>query len=403
MESDITYKLPAEVTDEPDLVEDPALAPNENHQEVINDSEDVASAVSSKLSITDSKDASSLEDLRRVFSALHEDFSPESRDRYIAFQMELLDQYRPGATSRSQSVDSDREIERSAVIGLHAAFRTEAIRQRNALPLTQFEGIIWDDDDDDDEDFDFRGDLYARMRLEVLRRLGFFDEDQRLMHECQVCFDSVRLTVRPCCQKAVCDSCLQQYVETQISENGNIRIECPNPDCKSQMFSDEIRSILRTKPELRDRYDRWIVDLNGDPNRKTCPRCCHITELDPAALSDRKVYKYGLKKECTECHLEWCFPCHSPWHEGMSCKKYRTGDILLRNWAREHIRFGECNAQQCPKCKVSCDEIILFFLKLIIYCLPSSDYCSEVYCLFPCMFFYIQPFDASQPALNSFC
>jgi hypothetical protein len=381
MESSYTYKPPIEFTHKLDFVEDLVLEKaDKNRPEMVND-DDMVSAASSELSVTGSKDASSLEDLKQVFYALREDFSHENRNHIVAVQREMLEHYRLGDINRRQSDDNDLEMESSGVIGNHA-IRSIADRQRSVIPLPSLSpradslfpefGYLFDDDDDDE--FDFEADFYARMQLELMRRFGLIDEemtflDQRSMHECQVCYDCVRLTVRPCCQKAVCDSCLQQYVETQIADYGNLRIECPNPDCKSQVYSDEIRSILRTKSELRERYDRWIVDLNGDPNRKTCPRCCHITEIDPAALADQKVGKYGLKKECMECHLEWCFPCHAPWHEGVSCKKYRTGDVLLKKWARERIRFGECNAQQCPKCKVSFYDIILysFFISVLHY------------------------------------
>ena len=191
---------------------------------------------------------------------------------------------------------------------------------------------------------------------------------------CEVCFEMVPLHLRPCCRLPVCDQCIESYVDMQLLCNGVLRIECPNPTCKMPFYHDDIRLVLANKPEVRDRYDRWIVDLNGDPRRKTCPRCCHVTELEDgtvqrtsvsmssltaqpsAAPSDRKSQssssKTGLKIRCVECQLDWCFTCQAPWHEGISCKQYQTGDVLLKNWARERPRPGERNAQRCPNCKV---------------------------------------------------
>jgi len=60
------------------------------------------------------------------------------------------------------------------------------------------------------------------------------------------------------------------------------------------MYQDEVRELLREKSDLRDRYDHWIVDMNADPNRKTCPRCCKVTDVDLLQLQDRHVTKFGL-------------------------------------------------------------------------------------------------------------
>jgi len=61
--------------------------------------------------------------------------------------------------------------------------------------------------------------------------------------------------------------------------------------------------------------------------------------------------KYGVRVTCAECQLDWCFPCHAPWHAQMKCVEFRRGDKLLKAWAREQ-HYGQANAQKCPKCKV---------------------------------------------------
>jgi hypothetical protein len=63
---------------------------------------------------------------------------------------------------------------------------------------------------------------------------------------------------------------------------------------------------------------------------------------------------------CSACALKWCFSCHAPWHEGVTCTEYLKGDKQFLHWTRERvvIRAGmdytmdQRNAQQCPKCKV---------------------------------------------------
>ena len=206
-----------------------------------------------------------------------------------------------------------------------------------------------EEEDSDGEDIDGR-----RFWMNILRSLSVQpEEDNRTPEECQVCLLEVKLNKRPCCQQAVCDECLKQYVETQLVDAGIVRIGCPNPSCDHGMYQEEVRELLRENPDLRDRYNRWMVDMNADPNRKTCPRCCRVTEVDLSLPQDRRHSKFGVKIQCCECDLEWCFPCQAPWHQGMTCKKFRTGDILLKQWAQQKIRPEEYNAQRCPKCRVS--------------------------------------------------
>jgi len=207
-----------------------------------------------------------------------------------------------------------------------------------------------EEDDSDSEDLEGR-----RFWMRLLRSLSTPPEerDDRVLEECQVCLLEVRLNKRPCCEQAVCDDCLKQYVETQLVDAGIVRIGCPNPSCDRGMYQEEVRELLRENQDLRDRYDRWIVDMNADPHHKTCPRCCKVTDVDPSQLQERRVGKYGLQVQCSECQLDWCFPCQAPWHQGLTCKKFRKGDVLLKQWAQQKVRPQEYNAQRCPKCKVS--------------------------------------------------
>ena len=125
-------------------------------------------------------------------------------------------------------------------------------------------------------------------------------------------------------------------------------MQCLGLTCTSNIHRDEI--FARLDEPSRVRFTQMLVDANGDPHKKTCPRCSCITVMDPATLST--VDKFGLCVTCAECQLDWCFSCQAPWHANIKCKEFRRGDKLLRAWAREH-HFGQVNAQRCPKCKVS--------------------------------------------------
>jgi len=199
----------------------------------------------------------------------------------------------------------------------------------------------------------------------------FRAHDQRQRAECQVCLETVKLDKRACCGMAMCENCVRKHVETQLREVGVVRIGCPNPACGSLVFQEEIRELLKARPALRDRYDRWLVDFNADPRRKTCPRCCRITELmetvQPRDGGGRRTGgKYGVPVDCADCQLRWCFSCQTPWHDRLTCADNRAGDKLLEWWARQRTARRENNAQRCPKCKVRVPAICFTAPRLCI-------------------------------------
>ncbi|ESP02642.1 hypothetical protein LOTGIDRAFT_138098 [Lottia gigantea] len=78
---------------------------------------------------------------------------------------------------------------------------------------------------------------------------------------------------------------------------------------------------------------------------------CQLWLLPEGSYIFSNFVSVGLEVVCDKCELRWCFPCHGPWHEGLSCKDYRKGDRLLQMWALE-MKSGQVNAQRCPRCKI---------------------------------------------------
>ncbi|KAK7475628.1 hypothetical protein BaRGS_00033121, partial [Batillaria attramentaria] len=165
--------------------------------------------------------------------------------------------------------------------------------------------------------------------------------------ECFVCFEEMNLRRRLCCDFPVCDSCLVSYLVVQVSQ-ATVHIECLNSNCQSYIHRDEILSRLPVN--MKSKFYKFLIDANLDPTLKTCPRCSNALRVDRALLKKRKVLKNGLFVRCPKCLLEWCFTCHAPWHKGITCKAFRKGDLLLKDWAHE-FHYGQLNAQKCPKCK----------------------------------------------------
>jgi len=148
-----------------------------------------------------------------------------------------------------------------------------------------------------------------------------------------------------------------------------LQIQCIGTDCSSLIHRDEI--IARLVGADKARYAQFLVDANCDPLCRTCPRCSHVLTVDGQLLV--AADKHGLMVTCAECQLDWCFPCHAPWHAHMKCSEFRRGDRLLKAWAREQ-HYGQVNAQKCPKCKVVWHaQVTLHFPFVFMFC--SFDFC----------------------------
>ena len=165
--------------------------------------------------------------------------------------------------------------------------------------------------------------------------------------ECEVCVLRNVYRKRSCCGLSICEDCLRQYLSTQVLQ-GSVMITCPGVRCQHRLIAQDIRYSLSS--ELAAKYDQFMVEVNREPNRKTCPRCSEITTVDLTAVTD-KASKDGLRIQCVSCHLDWCFKCQAPWHDGITCKQFQTGDILLKSWTKSY-QNGQVNARRCPKCKV---------------------------------------------------
>lgn len=169
---------------------------------------------------------------------------------------------------------------------------------------------------------------------------------------CPICLDCDSPSQRlPCCQFEICQFCIDQIIETNISE-GRVFMPCPNTDCKKALTRDFILRFVRDN-DTRTKYERFRINQENDPSKKTCPNCCLITERDGLPEYKSKAptpQNYSIT--CDNCSFQWCFSCHSPWHEGISCQAYHKGDKEFHKWTQHRLVGFTPNCQKCPKCKV---------------------------------------------------
>jgi E3 ubiquitin-protein ligase RNF217 len=212
---------------------------------------------------------------------------------------------------------------------------------------------LFDDDDDFDEDFD---DDDEGARVDV----PSYPCGDTMAAECFICYSDTSLRPRLCCSLPACDECMTSYLSTKVEERV-VKVVCLNNECSSYIHRDEI--LARLPEELKVKYYQYLVEANKDPNVKTCPRCSHIHKrVKTKSTDDRHVQRKNSRKlrdkdknmiACPSCEQKWCFECHAPWHEGLSCRDFRKGDKLLMAWAKTQRVERGINAQKCPKCRVS--------------------------------------------------
>ena len=169
--------------------------------------------------------------------------------------------------------------------------------------------------------------------------------------ECTVCL-SVEWapSALKCCGKKVCKDCMKQMVTTNI-DSGIIEMSCPHPGCDGYLSYNDVRVILKTDQAYWEKYVRFCDARSESETEKVCPRCATLTvhKVPRRLFGPREA---DVKVTCSKCSLEWCFYCHCPWHDGVSCKQHQNGDKEFKQWIKGRNGKGVSNGHHCPSCKI---------------------------------------------------
>ncbi len=172
---------------------------------------------------------------------------------------------------------------------------------------------------------------------------------------CMVCYapsgtSRWRQSRRLCCNRGVCRECMVNMVHAKIGLEGLVYMECPNPDCDVPMSKSEIMDLLSGNNEMKEKYERMRLDVEGSDTKKACPHCSLITDYE--VPSKRKKTEEDVKITCAQCRHDWCFDCQAPWHAGVTCKQFKKGDKHFHKWTKGQTTAGVANCQKCPTCRV---------------------------------------------------
>ncbi|KAL8611406.1 hypothetical protein ACOMHN_014461 [Nucella lapillus] len=220
---------------------------------------------------------------------------------------------------------------------------------------TSDESAAWIDEGDEDLLYDSE-----------LEDLDYDESDDDVASDpCCVCLRMRQSTVyRPCCRLPLCHDCRVTYLESKVHE-GVVVIQCPGSHCRYRFREYEIFSIV--SDDVRHKLHKFLIDAMNDPTLKTCPRCgqeLRVEEGEAGVKLQKEVREGGYPVTCQTCALRWCFDCHAPWHDKVTCQDYIRGDRKFRTWASWRGSDDSINAQKCPCCQTyiqrseGCDSMV---------------------------------------------
>ena len=187
----------------------------------------------------------------------------------------------------------------------------------------------------------------------------YFEEE--IYFDCAVCSETKQdgdMIEKKCCAQLICEECMKSYCAQKIKE-GMFKIECPFTTCDKKLDHGMILNNLEEETHKK-LFRKLIAESLSNPCVKSCPGCSRLE-----TISDQRLRKMGngikswffstnpkeTQISCLDCDLNWCFLCHAPWHEGISCSTCMKGDQAFAKWM--NWKSGsEFNAHFCPKCLV---------------------------------------------------
>jgi ariadne-1 len=198
-----------------------------------------------------------------------------------------------------------------------------------------------------------------------------YGEDSDVLHMCYVCCDdevkgSDLISVG--CNHAYCRTCWNVYLETKISQDGEVfSLNCMDPDCGIAISDSCVQAIA-----ISDVYDKYVSFMTSKVTSENAhkfifcphPNCGSITEKFPSFKAKPK----GSKITCGGCQNTFCKDCGGDWHLPASCHdarkwdKLSTDDGMTSTWIVTNTKEcakcfavieknGGCSHMTCKKCR----------------------------------------------------
>ena len=208
-------------------------------------------------------------------------------------------------------------------------------------------------------------DASAKIR-EVLASLPAVSVEKEDEVTCSVCFTEVEdndtLYRLEACGHAYDHECLKLYLLTSI-EGKDIPLKCVKENCNQLFLTRDIFSLQKIGMfVMKDLVDAslgaYVIQHQNTYHYCITPDC-------PVVY---RIAKSGTPFVCPECSVKLCTNCHVQFHNGLSCRMYKSEikvDDTLERWMRRDVtrrkncplctspieKQSGCNKMQCGRCK----------------------------------------------------
>lgn len=164
---------------------------------------------------------------------------------------------------------------------------------------------------------------------------------------CGICMEDdipSNVMTRMECGHSYCNDCWKGHFTVKINEGRSKMITCMAHKCNAICDEDVVRKLV--KPELAEKFDRYLVESYVEDNRmvKWCPSTPHCGNA-MRKLQDDDGYD---EVECS-CGLQFCFSCLCESHSPCSCLMWKLWNEKCVNES-ESINWITINTRACPKC-----------------------------------------------------
>ena len=155
---------------------------------------------------------------------------------------------------------------------------------------------------------------------------------------CTICFDTINVSTgnKLPCGHFCCETCLFQYLKTEIESAKVAKLQCFVRDCDYLLTEDFILSKLKDDQKLIDKYKifKQRANIFLDKDKKFCP------EPDCNSYLQKGANKYV---QCENRH-KYCYVCLKLWHGKTNCDEELDKDFQI--WKKDKV------VKQCPRCKI---------------------------------------------------
>lgn len=168
---------------------------------------------------------------------------------------------------------------------------------------------------------------------------------------CNICLgenEQSSFTTSSCCGASYCKDCWEEYISTQVVDEGKAYIACPSTECDKLIDELTVTKLISNAVVL-SKYQSAIARIFVMGSKRI--KFCSAADCENAIRVNHPMAK---PVTCT-CGHTFCFACGNPPHDPVCC-------AMLNKWIKkceddsETSNWIAANTKECPKCKATIEK-----------------------------------------------